>query len=358
MRARRIHRLTRQILSAGVRRGPVALVLMLVLVLPASWSRADQIRLGDGDILDGTILDETDSFFVLKTVGGVRVVQKADIASVVRDDPPAATYQKRRAAVALDDAAENFRLGVWCLEVGLPLEARDQFMRTIRVQPDHVEARRHLGYVGGPGRWYRPYLGEKPPPAPKTDPTSAPPIASPAGSPPDPAPTPVAGTGAGAARGEDEPIAGIAPKPGALPPPAGDGEWIQLIVKETVLGKPFDQSNLRPRVINALRWGAQPPFRIRPEGDDRPCRWRVEITVDSEYARSNTFMGLSLQKICAGRASILVIDTRTLARKVEIRGIQEEYTLADLDACAKYALWKVEDTLLERLRGDAFFRIK
>jgi len=74
--------------------------------------------------------------------------------------------------------------------------------------------------------------------------------------------------------------------------------------------------------------------------------------------RANTFMGLEITRVCAGRASILVTDTRTLDRKVEVRGITEEYTLADVEACARYALWKTEDTLLERMRGHEFFRLK
>lgn len=338
-----------------------AILLALALAMPAPWASADQIRLGDGDVIDGTILEETDAFFVVKTIAGVRVIQKADIASIRRDDPPAAQYLKRKAALPLDDAQGHYLLGLWCVEVGLPLEARDEFLKTIRISPDHADARRQLGYAGGAGRWYRPYLGEKPPPGtPRTSPTATPGNPTPVESPADP--RPAGGTDPGSVRGEDEPIAAPGPerKTGApvVPPPAGDGEWVQLIVKESVLGKPFEQGNLRPRVINALRWGAKPPFRIRPEGDTRPCRWRIEITVQSEFVRANTFMGLEITRVCAGRASILVTDTRTLDRKVEVRGITEEYTLADVEACARYALWKTEDTLLERMRGHEFFRLK
>jgi len=332
--------------------------LAITIAFPSAVG--DRIVLRTGETLEGTILDEQDSFYVIKEAYGVRIIQKADVERVERQDPTGVRYRRKLAEIDPADAEAHFRLGLWCAEVGLPLEARDEFLKTIRISPDHADARRLLGYKGGPGAWYNPLLGEKPP---KREPAAGPaPIAeipeeTVAAPSPIPSPIPSPSSGPTPRRPASEPIEPEPPE-AAGPEAAATADWVRLIVTERVLSEKPEASNLRARVVNLLRHGSQPSFRVRPPDDNSPCRWRIEVDVTSVSAGDVTFMGLSLSSRCEARATVRVVDEKTNKVEAELPPIREDYSYRDLKACAQYALWKAEDTLLDAIRRHGFFRVK
>jgi hypothetical protein len=66
-----------------------------------------------------------------------------------------AELRERRASVAADDAAGLYRLGAWCREKGLADEARGLFEEVVRLDADHILARRALGYEKVDEVWLR-----------------------------------------------------------------------------------------------------------------------------------------------------------------------------------------------------------
>ncbi|MBN1421434.1 MAG: hypothetical protein JXP34_21855 [Planctomycetes bacterium] len=332
---------------------PVAAIASLV---PSSIL-TDRITLKTGETLEGTILDEKEAFYVLKGEFGIRIIQKEDVDRVERADPPETRYRRKVAGLGPQDAEGHFQLGLWCLEVGMPLEARDEFLKTIRMSPDHAEARRRLGYKGKPGAWYNPLLGEKPP---KEAPVEKPPIVElppEFTDPPRTNPNPSTPVDPDPRPAEPKKIGRAAPDPVDPPPPA-TGDWIRLVSKERVLDETPEESNLRARIITVLRYGSNPAFRVRPEDDKAACRWRIEIEVASASIGPVDFMGLSLTKRCEAKATLRIIDEKTNRVEVAFPEIREEYTFRDLQECARYALWKAEDTLIDAIRRHAFFRVK
>jgi hypothetical protein len=62
-------------------------------------------------------------------------------------------YATRAAAVKADDALAQYRLALWCAEQGLDAEARFHYRAVVTIDPDHLAARRALGFEQVAGRW-------------------------------------------------------------------------------------------------------------------------------------------------------------------------------------------------------------
>jgi hypothetical protein len=66
-----------------------------------------------------------------------------------------ADFETRRAALAADDVAGLCRLGLWCGENGLTLEARGCYEAALAIDTECLAARKALGYEKVEGLWLR-----------------------------------------------------------------------------------------------------------------------------------------------------------------------------------------------------------
>jgi hypothetical protein len=125
---------------------------VLVLSLASASGRGDVVRLKHGQV-EGVILEQSDSRLVVETKAGKVVLDPADVVSIERKSTPLGLYQEMAAKVDAKDAAGHYALGLWATEQKLFREARQEFEKTIALDPDHAGAREKLGYVRKDGQW-------------------------------------------------------------------------------------------------------------------------------------------------------------------------------------------------------------
>ncbi|MBI4575284.1 MAG: CAP domain-containing protein [Planctomycetes bacterium] len=120
-------------------------------------ARADVIYLNAGGVIKGTILEDTDRGLVIRTEDGVVTeVAHEEVSRVERGESAEAIYRERLGALATGDAEGHYRLALWCREVHLEDEAREEMAKVLVLDPEHVDARAALGYVRRGGEWLLP----------------------------------------------------------------------------------------------------------------------------------------------------------------------------------------------------------
>jgi hypothetical protein len=130
---------------------PLALAL-LALSLAAASGWGDIIRLKQGQV-EGVIVEKTPTRLVVETKVGKVVLDPADVVAIEHKSTPLSLYQEMAAKVDAKDAAGHYALGLWCAEQKLFREARQEFEKTVALDPDHKGARERLGYVQKDGQW-------------------------------------------------------------------------------------------------------------------------------------------------------------------------------------------------------------
>jgi len=132
---------------------PWRLWLAATLALAIS-ARADVVRLKSGGSVEGVIVQKTKTHVVVQTNSGGKVTLRlADVASIERKPSAFQMYREMLAKLPDDDADGHFSLGLWCQEHHLFRQAREQFQKTIAINPNHKGAREKLGYVLLDGKW-------------------------------------------------------------------------------------------------------------------------------------------------------------------------------------------------------------
>ncbi len=121
-------------------------------LLLAAAAAADVVTMKDGRKFEGTVLEQTAEKVVIKTKFGVNELKAADVASVEIKSTPEEEFKQRREAAA-GDAKALFDLYVWATSSGLKNQAKIALRDVIKVDPNHEEARRLLGYVRFEDRW-------------------------------------------------------------------------------------------------------------------------------------------------------------------------------------------------------------
>ena len=81
-----------------------------------------------------------------------RWLRPESVAERLKPDPTLAGYEGRRTK-APDTLEGHLALGRWAAEHGLADQARAHFTVVTRIEPDHAEARKYLGFLRRDGRW-------------------------------------------------------------------------------------------------------------------------------------------------------------------------------------------------------------
>ncbi|MDD4889814.1 MAG: hypothetical protein PHU85_07765 [Phycisphaerae bacterium] len=129
----------------------VAWTLLLALVT-ASGALADTVYLVGGGSYKGKARIEGDRV-VVEIPGGAITLDRESVLRIEPGDDLATKLADMRAQLNSKDAEGHYRLGVWAVQNGLPVPARELFLAALRIQPDHVQAQLALGRVFLDGAW-------------------------------------------------------------------------------------------------------------------------------------------------------------------------------------------------------------
>jgi hypothetical protein len=124
----------------------------LLVLVSVGW--ADTVVLKSGLELHGAVTVR-DTEVLVSCDGKTRTVPRDRVREIREGTSPAEEYARRAAALAEDDAAGWYRLGLWARENRLA-KAKGAFEKVIAIDPDHRAARRELGYELVDGRWLDP----------------------------------------------------------------------------------------------------------------------------------------------------------------------------------------------------------
>lgn len=133
----------------------MAPLLALLLVWPVFAAEPVTLVFPSGGELKGVLLQSEGSVYVLERDGGQLEFPHASVARVRREPNAEATFRAREATLPLKDPAALWALGRFAADNGLPSRARRAAERVLALDPDHAEARAHLGYERVFGQWMR-----------------------------------------------------------------------------------------------------------------------------------------------------------------------------------------------------------
>jgi hypothetical protein len=139
-------------------RAAAALALLPCLAAAPAPARADVLELADGRVLDGKVLQERDGFVWVKTLAKTEKVPVAQVRSRTPGVSPVERLETltAQAEKAARDAEPWWELYAFCAEhPELAKEAKRALDRTLRIAPDHAEARDANGEARFEERWVR-----------------------------------------------------------------------------------------------------------------------------------------------------------------------------------------------------------
>jgi len=118
----------------------------------ASWG--DIFHIKGGEEIEVEILANLGDYYQVRTKFGVVDIAKDWIEKIEERPSPWQLYEKKRAA-SPNSADAHYKLAVWCDRRGLIVEHRAELEAVLELYPNHVKARRKLGYVEKDGKWIR-----------------------------------------------------------------------------------------------------------------------------------------------------------------------------------------------------------
>jgi hypothetical protein len=127
------------------------------LVLFWSWgigTPGDEVFLKNGNRLSGDVekLGE-DRIRVILDVDSNIEISLDDVSRIVPGRSPLRDYESRRKTLDADDVDGLYQLALWAKKQGLNARCRLTLQEIIAIDPNHLEARRDLGYVVFKNRW-------------------------------------------------------------------------------------------------------------------------------------------------------------------------------------------------------------
>jgi hypothetical protein len=132
---------------------PRLLVPLLLGVFAAVPAFADTVFLKDGRTLEGTVSHRDGKVVVTLKKGMEVLLEPEEVERVVPGESLRDAFEHKRADLVPGDPEPRYVLAQWCKENGLAGEARALLEEVIRLDPDHAQARRDLGYVRDGGQW-------------------------------------------------------------------------------------------------------------------------------------------------------------------------------------------------------------
>ncbi|HEX5102394.1 MAG TPA: HEAT repeat domain-containing protein [Pirellulaceae bacterium] len=133
-----------------------SLLAAALLAAATTSARADLFLLENGGRVEGEWLNREElprRVYLVKTAAGVTLsLPEADVREAIRQSPAVAEYAKRAPATP-DTLDAQWALAEWCRVNRLTHERETHLERIIRLDPNHQDARRALGYQFLQGKW-------------------------------------------------------------------------------------------------------------------------------------------------------------------------------------------------------------
>ncbi len=124
-----------------------ALWVVAIVAACGPGAGADVFHLTTGGTVEGKLLSTgEDGTYEIRTVAGIVHVPGDAVQRIEESETPFDEYERRRQQAA-DTPADQVALAAWCDEQDLRAERRRHLRRAVELDPDHVPARRALGYV-------------------------------------------------------------------------------------------------------------------------------------------------------------------------------------------------------------------
>lgn len=111
------------------------------------------IVLTNGSKVEGIFQSEEDGVVWVEVDGGQAGIDRSTIEKMGPSKTPDIEYKERVAALAADDAKGWWELAQWAESKDLHAASLSAAKKTIRISPDHEEARRYLSYEKVDGKW-------------------------------------------------------------------------------------------------------------------------------------------------------------------------------------------------------------
>jgi hypothetical protein len=143
---------------ASSRALPAAVLTCAVALLLGAGARADVVTTTEGLVLEGEAREEADGSLRIATADGEVRLARSAVASRVEGEGPRARHARVSATLPRDDVAGRYRLALAMERDGAPDFARQEYEAIVRLDPDHLAARRALGHervtgAGGRAEW-------------------------------------------------------------------------------------------------------------------------------------------------------------------------------------------------------------
>lgn len=131
-----------------MKRGLVALLAMV------SAAAADEVLLTSGGKLSGIVRSEDAASVTVELGAGTVAVPRDQVKEIRRGSSALSEFYERAGRLKESkDAAAIAELASWARGKGLERHARRQFERVLQLDPNHVAARRALGFALHEGKW-------------------------------------------------------------------------------------------------------------------------------------------------------------------------------------------------------------
>lgn len=113
------------------------------------------ITLRNGSKVEGVYHGDADGAIWVEVDGGEVGLEKSSIVRIVPAAGGTAEYKKRAAVLDAKDPEGWWKLSAWAENQGLHASAKVAARSALKIDPDHKQARKFLGYEKVKGRWHQ-----------------------------------------------------------------------------------------------------------------------------------------------------------------------------------------------------------
>ena len=134
----------------------LTLLVLLALGGLAADCTADKVRLRNGGVLEGEIINESADQVEIKTRFGVQKIPRSNIAEIERGDSPEVALRKLVAGLDEMDAESHYQAAMRARELGKRKLSQELLETAVRIEPLHEAANESLGRILYKGAYVTP----------------------------------------------------------------------------------------------------------------------------------------------------------------------------------------------------------